>query len=202
MKECFICFENILHGIQFGCKHEMCLYCFMKLEQNLCPYCRFPMHEIQLTHYSKHIPPFLTKICNSKDLFTFILLQMYHTQSQLFRFPLLIQDIRTWSISPRIKQLYIHEIQVLYKYMHPERKQLLILLFNMLLLSFLTRNDIYLVRVHPHFHTETFIILYPIFVIVLSIFIGYSLFYLWEKRNLQQYNYRQRLEIKIENILA
>jgi hypothetical protein len=202
MKDCFICFENILHGVKFGCKHEMCIYCFMKLETNLCPYCRFPMHETKLTHYSTHIPPLLKKICSSNDLFSYILLQIYHTDQQLFTFRQLIMDIKKWTIHPNIQRIYMHEIQVLYKFIHPEKTQLLIILFNILILSFLTRNDVYLVHVHPHSYTQVYVVIYPIFIICSSVFIGYYLYYLWEMKKLKRYNFKERCKIKIENIMT
>jgi len=202
MKDCFICFENILHGIKFGCNHEMCIYCFMKLETNLCPYCRFPMHTTFLTHNSTHIPPFLKTICSSKDLFSFLLLQIYHTQHQLFNFRNLICDIKKWTIHPDVKQLYIREIKVLYQFMHPEKKQLLILLFNILFALFLIRNDVYLVRVQPYSLARISLVMYPVFIICFCIFTGYYLYYLWEKRSLKKFNFKKRNKIKIENIMT
>lgn len=202
MKDCFICFENILHGVKFGCNHEICIYCFMKLETNLCPYCRFPMHILFLTHHSTHIPQFLKKICSSKDLFSYILLQIFHTQQHLFTFRNLIKDIHKWTIHPQIKKLYIHEIKVLYKFIHPERKQILIILFNIMILSFLTRNDVYIVRTNPYSYISVYVVIYPVFIICLTLFSVYFLYYVWDIQKFKQYNFKERSKIKIENITS
>jgi hypothetical protein len=160
------------------------------------------MHITKLMHHSTYIPPFLKKICASKDLFSYILLQIYHTQQQIFSFRNLIKDIRKWTIHPEIKRLYIHEIKVLYQFIHPEKKQLLFLLFNFFIVSFLTRNDIYVVRIHPHSYTHVYIVIYPVFLICCFLFIGYYLYYLREKQKLKQYNFKARKQIKIENIMT
>lgn len=202
MKECFICFDSILHGIKFGCKHEICIYCFMKLETNLCPYCRFPMHEIKMIHYSNHIPPFLKDICKSDDPFSYIMLQIYHSNPHLMNIHSLIKDIQKWTIPYKIKQIYIHEIKVFYKYIHPEKKQILILLFNIFFLSFITRNDIYFVRFNPQYpHFQTYVAIYPLFIIFSCFFIVYSLYYLYEYKKLTSFNFKKREKIKIENFM-
>lgn len=202
MKECFICFESIFHGVKFGCKHEICIYCFMKLECNLCPYCRFPMYELKIIHYSTHIPPFLKEICKSDDPFSYILLQIYHSNPRLINLYLLIRDIKKWSIPYKIKRIYINEIMGFYKFIHPEKKQILILLFNILFLSFITRNDIYFVRFNPQYpNVQTYIEIYPLFIIFSCCFILYSLYYLYEYKKLTTFNFKEREKIKIENFM-
>lgn len=202
MKECFICFENILHGVKFGCNHEICIYCFMKLESNLCPYCRFPIHKVKIIHYSNHIPLFLKKICKTDDIFSYILLQIYHSNPKMFNFNDLSKDIYKWTISPKIKRLYIREIIVMYKFIHPEKKQLLIFLLNALFLSYFHRNEVYFIKYHPNYSYHYYqIILYPIFVILFIITFLYTLFFLLEYKSLKKFNFKEREKIKIENLM-
>ena len=205
MKDCFICFEPLVHGVSFGCKHEICLYCFMKLEANLCPYCRFPMHKFKMVHYSSYIPPFLNKICKTRDLFSYVLLQIYHTQLHLFHYKWLIRDINKWTIHPDVKKLFIHEIKVLYRYIHPDKKQILILLFHIFCVSFVTRNEVFLVNSSMYNNVNSYnsyIVMYPMFILASLIFLGYLIYYLYEYRKLYNFNYYARNKIKIENIIT
>ncbi len=204
MKDCFICFEPILHGISFGCNHEICTYCFMKLETNLCPYCRFPMYKCKFVHYSSHIPPFLQDICKTKDLFSYVLLQMYYTQWELFHYHRLIHDIHTWTIHEDIKKLYIHDVKILYQYKHPEKKQLLILLFHMLCISFLGRNEIFIVEITQQQYKTSYgsIVVYPVFILCMFMFLMYGLYYIYDYRTFYKFHYKERSKIQIKHILT
>ena len=197
-KECFICFESILHGISFSCKHEICIYCFMKLDQNLCPYCRFPIFNTTMVHYSKHIPPFLNKICKGDDIFKYVLLQIYHTNDNMFCIHTLIRDIQTWNIKNHIKKIYIREIKVLYKYIHPENNQILFLLINLSLIASFLRNEEYTISSYPYKRT---IMLYPLFVISNILTMIFTIFYLNKCRKRNKYDFSKRNKIKIENIM-
>lgn len=39
MEECFICFEETDHFVEFECSHKVCTTCFPKLRSPLCPIC-------------------------------------------------------------------------------------------------------------------------------------------------------------------
>lgn len=198
MKDCFICFDSILHGISFNCKHEICIHCFMKLETNLCPYCRFPIYNIKITHYSTYIPPFLKNICKEKDIFTYVLLQIFHTNIN-FTLNELYNDIKKWSIPLYIKELYIKEIKILYNYIRPEKKQILILLFNLSFISCLARNIIIIIDNNPY--TKKTLVFYPLFILINMVFLLYSIHIFYEKIQINNYNFNERKKIKIENIM-
>jgi hypothetical protein len=198
MTKCFICYDSILHGVMFSCKHEICIHCFMKLDKNLCPYCRTPIHETHITHYSQHIPPFLRIICKNQDIFSYVLLQIYHTNIYLFTPNNLIKEINSWCMDINITNLYIHEIKVLFKLMHPEKYQLLILLSNLLFLSFLFKDNVIIIHEYPY---EKIIVFYPIFLLLLIFTSLCGLHITYEYIKLQKFNFQKRNEIKIENIM-
>lgn len=198
MTKCFICYDAILHGIMFSCKHEICVHCFMKLDKNLCPYCRTPIHETHITHYSHHIPPFLRIICKNKDIFSYVLLQIYHTNISLFTPKNLITEINSWCMDINITNLYIHEIKVLFKLIHPEKYQLLILLSNLLFLSFLFKDNVIIIHEYPY---EKIIVFYPIFLLLLIFTFLCALYIVYQYIKLQKFDFQKRNEIKIENIM-
>lgn len=201
MKECFICYDNILHSVKFNCHHEICIYCFMKLKTNLCPYCRFPMYKVKIIHYSTHVPLLLRQICKPDDIFSYILLQIYHSNPKLISFNELSNDIYKWNIPNYVKKIYIHEIMVIYKFIHPEKKQLLFFLTNLLFVTFFFRNEMF------NFHHENYpkqivqIDIYPVFIMIVIITTIYTLIYLLEYKSLKNFDFKEREKIKIENIM-
>ena len=45
MEECFICMEEQDKFIVFPCKHKVCVLCFSKLKDKLCPMCEIPYRD-------------------------------------------------------------------------------------------------------------------------------------------------------------
>ncbi len=198
MKDCFICFDNILHGVLFNCKHEICIYCFMKLNVNLCPYCRSTIFLPEITHYSEHIPPFLKTICKSKDIFSYVLLQIYHTNIDLFTSKFLINDIKQWCMHSYIKKLYINEIRILFKKIHPEQLQSFILLFNLGFFSYLIKDNVIILKGRIE---DKIIVLYPVFLLIIGFIILYAIYLIGQYNQIGNFQFRQRKLIKIENIM-
>lgn len=40
MRECCICYENVMNPVFLPCSHFLCENCLVKLEQSKCPFCR------------------------------------------------------------------------------------------------------------------------------------------------------------------
>jgi hypothetical protein len=97
-----------------------------------------------------------------------------------------------------ITNLYIHEIKVLFKLMHPEKYQLLILLSNLLFLSFLFKDNVIIIHEYPY---EKIIVFYPIFLLLLIFTSLCALHIAYQYIKLQKFDFQKRNEIKIENIM-
>jgi len=198
--ECFICFEDLHHGVLFGCNHQVCIHCFMKLEMNLCPFCRFPIHKVEHIHNSHHIPPFLQKICKNDDIFSFVLLQIIHSSPELFKYKTLVREIYSWQISHDIKILYIQEIRTLFQYIHPEKNQILILLLHLTALSWFLNDKILILESNDNIHRT--LVFFPITILINIIMLGYSIYILCAYRQIRDYKFSNRNKIQLENLMV
>jgi len=198
--ECFICFEKLLHGVLFGCNHWVCIHCFMKLEANLCPYCRFPIHQTKLLHNSQPIPSFLQKICKNDDIFSFVLLQMFHSSPELFKYKTLVKEIYSWQIRHDFKMLYLREVRTLFRYIHPENKQILILLLNLTAVSWLLSDKILIIESNNNI--ERTLVFFPVTLLINIIMLGYSIYMLYVYRQIRNYKFSNRNKIQLENLMV
>lgn len=208
MKDCFICYDKMIHSIKFNCNHEICIYCFMKLEHNMCPYCRSRMTNLTILNYSKVKPHILQRICKINDIFSFILIQLYISNPTIFTFNDLYNDIYTWNIPFNIKQIYIHDIMVMYNFIHPEKIHILVWLFIILSGLFVYRNEMFIMYYIPHrksyyYHNyvDVGISMYPIFIITNLITLVYLIYFLFEYKKSKHFQFRERQSIKIENMI-
>jgi hypothetical protein len=54
MEECFICFEETDHFVEFECSHKVCTTCFPKLRSPLCPICSRAIKPPEIQHVNVH----------------------------------------------------------------------------------------------------------------------------------------------------
>lgn len=201
MKECFICYDILFHSVKFGCFHEICIHCFMKLESNLCPYCRCPIYQISIKHYSNHIPPFLKEICKVRDILSFVLLQIVHNNVELMNWQNLLNDIKTWNIGNNIKTIYKREINILFqqKFLNTTNRNILIGLLYLSFLSLFIKNSVIQI-IENGIHKQ--LVLYPIYIMINLSTLGYIIYLFVEYKKSCTYNYLAREKIKIENLMS